>query len=117
MSSAGGRSRTGGVAHSGRSSGEVNTHVHTQVQLTLACTQAHTCAQSCETATWESRRCSEAPLHAHQGVAGRGSEDGSGLVTCDVSSVVHWDGGLNQRVLVPCRSGLDQDVCSNFVPG
>lgn len=117
MTSAGGRNGTGGVAHSGRSSGEVNTHVHPQVQLTPAYTQAHTCAQSRETAAWEGRRCSKAPLHPHQGVADGGSEDGSGLVTSDVSSAVHRDEGLNQRVLVPCGSGSDQDVCSNFVTG
>lgn len=57
------------------------------------------------------------PLHPHQGVAGGGSEDGSGLVTSDVSSAVYRDGGLNQRVLVPRESGSDQDVRSNFVPG
>lgn len=69
------------VAQSGRSNGEVNSHAPHQVQLTHP-VHRHACLHSIETAAWEGRSQSEAPLTRE--FAGGGSKNGSGLVPNDM---------------------------------
>lgn len=62
----------------------MSTRMSRQEQGALPRTQARVSALSLRTAVWEGRSHSEAPLHPHQGVAGGGSEDGSGLVSSNM---------------------------------
>lgn len=61
----------------------MNTPLSHQEQLPCPA-HRHVCLHSLGTAAWEGRSHSEAPLHPHQGVAGGGSEDGSGLAASDM---------------------------------
>lgn len=55
-------------------------------------------------------------LHPPQGATSGGSEEGSSLVQGHTRACGVQVEGLVVSFLVPCGSGSDQTVCSNFIP-
>lgn len=105
-----------GVAQSGRSNGEVNSQYPARCSSPWP-VRRHARAHSRETAVWEGRSCSEAPLYLSRESLVEEVRTAVAWcwVTCELCAV--QGRALTKEDLSSCGPGSDQNVCSNFVLG